>query len=410
MHACSKCNIPMQIKRKSDTEFIIIMASLMSLASLSIDALLPGLPEIAKTIGISDPKNNQLLITMIFLGMGFGQLLSGPLSDSIGRKNTIYIGFSLFAFSSMLCIYASSMEMMIAGRFLQGIGLSAPRTVATAMVRDRFVGDYMAKIMSFVTVIFILAPIVAPSFGKIMLDSFGWESIFSSQLLFGLFVILWLWQRQQETLKLENRRKLTLSLFSNGIKEFTKHKQSLIFTFMSGLILSAFMVYLSSSQQIFQEQYGLVEEFPFIFSGIAVVIGLSTFLNGSFVIRFGMLKLAQSFTTLLFCISSCYVLIFFGKPNPDISILLLFFVGMLFCVGFIFGNINALAMQPMGHIAGIGAALFGFIGTVMAVPIATFIGRFIDATALPVFAGYAVCSGISLLLIQYYKFLGRRKS
>lgn len=400
----------MQIKRKSDTEFIIIMASLMSLASLSIDALLPGLPEIAKTIGITDPKNNQLLITMIFLGMGFGQLVSGPLSDSIGRKNTIYLGFSLFAISSMLCIYSQSMEMMIVGRFLQGIGLSAPRTVATAMVRDRFVGDYMAKIMSFVTVIFILAPIVAPSFGKLMLDSFGWESIFSSQLLFGLFVVLWLWQRQPETLNVESRRKMSLSLFTDGIKEFTSFKQSIIFTFISGLILSAFMVYLSSSQQIFQEQYGLVEEFPFIFSGIAIVIGLSTFLNGTLVIRFGMKKLATIFTIALFCISLSYVLLFYGEPNPNFFILMIFFVVMLFCIGFIFGNINALAMQPLGHIAGIGAALFGFIGTVMAVPIATFIGRFIDLTALPLFAGFAACSGVALLLIQYLKLSDKKAS
>jgi len=397
----------MQIKRKTDTEFIIIMASLMSLASLSIDALLPGLPDIAKTIGITDPKNNQLLITMIFLGMGFGQLISGPLSDSLGRKTVIYIGFTIFTFSSLLCIFSTSMEMMILGRFLQGIGLSAPRTISTAMVRDRFVGDYMAKIMSFVTVIFILAPIVAPSFGKLMLSSFGWESIFSSQLIFGLFVVLWLWKRQPETLKVENRKKMSWSLFSNGIKEFTKHKQSLIFTFMSGLILSAFMVYLSSSQQIFQEQYGLVDEFPFIFSGIAIVIGLSTFMNGTLVIRFGMLKLATIFTIALTFISLLYVILFYGESNPSFAILLLFFVLMLFCIGFIFGNINALAMQPIGHIAGIGAALFGFVGTVMAVPIATFIGRFIDVTALPLFAGFAICGGISLLLIQYLKYLNK---
>lgn len=398
----------MNIRKKSDTEFIIIMASLMSLASLSIDALLPGLNDIAKTIGIVDPKDNQLLITMIFLGMGFGQLISGPLSDSLGRKPVIYLGFSVFTLSSLLCIYATSMEMMLVGRVLQGIGLSAPRTVSTAMVRDRFEGDYMARIMSFVTVIFIIAPIVAPSFGKLMLDSFGWQSIFSSQLIFGLFVVIWMSQRQPETLKAENRRKMTLSLFTNGIKEFTKYKQSLVFTFMSGLVLSAFMVYLSSSQQIFQEQYGLVEEFPFIFSGIAIVIGLSTFLNGTFVVRFGMLKLATSFTIALTLISLIYVILFYGEPNPSLIILISFFVMMLFCIGFIFGNINALAMQPIGHIAGIGAALFGFIGTVMAVPIATFIGRFINITAVPLFIGFASCGALSLFLIQYFKWSNRR--
>jgi DHA1 family bicyclomycin/chloramphenicol resistance-like MFS transporter len=400
----------MNIKKKSDTEFIIIMASLMSLASLSIDALLPGLNEIGATIGISDPKNNQLLVTMIFLGMGFGQLISGPLSDSLGRKPVIYIGFSVFILSSLLCIFSTSMEMMLVGRVLQGIGLSAPRTISTAMVRDKFVGDYMAKIMSFVTVIFILAPVVAPSFGKLMLSSFGWQSIFSSQLIFGFFVVVWLWKRQPETLVEANRRKMSFSLFTDGIKEFTSHKQSLIFTFVSGLILSAFMVYLSSSQQIFQVQYGLVEEFPFIFSGIAIVIGLSTFLNGTLVVRFGMQKLATIFTIALTLISLVYVFLYYGEPNPSFLILLMFFVMMLFCIGFIFGNINALAMQPIGHIAGIGAALFGFVGTVMAVPIATFIGRFISVTALPLFVGFAACGALSLVLIQYLKLLNKRKA
>ena len=400
----------MNIKKKSDTEFIIIMASLMSLASLSIDALLPGLNEIANTIGISDAKNNQLLITMIFLGTGFGQLISGPLSDSLGRKPVVYMGYSVFALASLLCIYATSLEMMILGRILQGVGLSAPKTISMAMVRDRFVGDNMARIMSFVTAIFILAPIIAPSFGKLMLDSFGWQSIFTSQIIFGLFVVTWVWRRQPETLTEDKRKKMKLSLFSEGIKEFFKHKQTVIFTFVSGFTTAAFMVYLSSSQHIFQVQYGLVEEFPYIFAGIAIVIGLATFLNGTFVIRFGMLKLASAFNLALTLISLTYVFLYYGEPNPSLSILLVFFVMMIFCVGFMFGNINALAMQPIGHIAGIGAAIFGFVATIIAVPLGTFIGRFIELTAIALFIGFAVCGTLSLFLIQYFKWSNKRKA
>jgi len=407
-----KCNqnILMNIRKKSNTEFIIIMASLMSLASLSIDALLPGLNEIGSAIGISDAKNNQLLITMIFLGTGFGQLISGPLSDSLGRKPVVYMGYSVFAMASLLCIFATSLEMMVLGRILQGIGLSAPKTVSMAMVRDRFVGDNMARIMSFVTAIFILAPVIAPSFGKLMLDSFGWQSIFTSQVIFGFLVVIWLWQRQPETLPEVNRKKMKFSLFADGIKEFAKHKQTVIFTFVGGLTTAAFMVYLSSSQQIFQVQYGLVEEFPYIFAGIATVIGLSTFLNGALVIRFGMLKLASAFNLALTLISMAYVFLYYGEPNPSLSILLVFFVIMIFCVGFMFGNINALAMQPIGHIAGIGAAICGFLATIIAVPLATFIGRFIEITAIPLFIGFAVCGGISLLLIQYFKWSNKRKA
>jgi len=398
----------MQIKKKSDTEFIIIMASLMSLASLSIDALLPGLNDIANSIGITDAKNNQLLITMIFLGTGFGQLISGPLSDSLGRKPVVYIGYTVFAFASLLCIYATSMEMMILGRILQGVGLSAPKTISMAMVRDRFVGDNMARIMSFVTAIFILAPIIAPSFGKLMLDNFGWQSIFTSQVIFGLFVILWLWRRQPETLLEEKRKKMKLSLFTDGIKEFVKHKQTVVFTLVSGFVTAAFMVYLSSSQHIFQVQYGLVEEFPYIFAGIAIVIGLATFLNGTLVMRFGMLKLVSAFTLALTLISLTYVFLYYGEPNPSLSIILVFFVMMIFCVGFMFGNINALAMQPIGHIAGIGAAIFGFVATIIAVPLATFIGRYIELTAIALFIGFAICGGLSLYLIHYFKWSMKR--
>ena len=162
----------------------------MSIVALSIDALLPALQEIGITIGTETSADNQLLITMIFLGLGFGQLIFGPLSDSFGRKPIIYVGFVLFVLASFLCVYATNIETMVVGRILQGIGLSAPRTISIAMIRDRFSGDYMAKIMSFVVTIFILVPIVAPTLGKIMLDAYGWKSIFYSQLLFGVVVAI----------------------------------------------------------------------------------------------------------------------------------------------------------------------------------------------------------------------------
>lgn len=375
----------------------------MSLAAFSIDALLPGLNDIAKTIGISDSKDNQLLITMIFLGSGFGQLIAGPLSDSLGRKKVAYLGYIVFAIASMLCIFATSLEAMVIGRIMQGIGLSAPRTVSMAMVRDKFSGDYMARIMSFVTVIFILVPVVAPSFGKVLVDIYGWQSIFISQLIFGFIVTIWLWKRQEETLKEEYRKKMKISLFADGVKEFVKHKQSMVFTMVTAFITAAFLVYLSASQQIFQEQYGLVDEFPFIFSGLALGIGVATFLNGTFVLRFGMLKLASGAIFLFTLLSLLYVVLFLGEPNPSSTIVILFFGTLLFCLGFIFGNINALAMQPIGHIAGVGAAIIGFVSIIIAVPIGSYIGRFIDTSVLPLFVGFSICGGLAVLLIQYFK-------
>ena len=398
----------MGIRQKSELEFIVIMAALMSLVSLSIDALLPAITDISDAIGVLDPKNNQLLITMIFLGLGFGQLISGPLSDSLGRKPAIYLGFIVFALASLICIFASSLEMMIAGRILQGIGLSAPRTISIAMIRDRFSGNYMAKVMSFVVVIFILVPIIAPALGKIMLDLYGWKSIFYSQLFFGLFVMLWFWKRQPETLKPENKRAFKFALFIAGIKEFVKHKNAVVFTFFSGFITGSFMVYLSASQLIFEEQYNLKEEFPFIFATLAIGVGIATFLNGTLVLKLGMLKLVRIFTIVFTVVPIVYIFLYYGEPNPSIGIIITFFWVQFFAIGFLFGNTRALAMEPIGHIAGIGAAINGFISTIMAVPIATFIGSYINTTALPLFIGFFVCGVVALLLIQYLHFSNSR--
>ena len=400
----------MKIRQKSEIEFIIVMASLMSLVALAIDALLPAITDIGMSINVIDSQNNQLLITMIFLGLGFGQLISGPLSDSFGRKPVIYVGFIVFAFASLVCIFSKNLEMMIFGRILQGIGLSAPRTISIAMVRDRFSGNYMAKVMSFVVVIFILVPVVAPAIGKIMLDSYGWKSIFYSQLVFGLFVMLWLWKRQPETLKVANRKKFKLSLFVSGTKEFIKHKNAVIFTLFSGFITGSFMVYLSASQQIFEKQYHLKEEFPFIFAGLAISIGIATFLNGTLVVRLGMFKLVKIFTVLFTLIPIIYISLFYGESNPSIYVLITFFAIQFFAIGFLFGNTRALAMEPIGHIAGIGAAINGFFSTIMAVPIATYIGGFLDKTALPLFIGFFICGLIALCLIQYLNIANKKAS
>jgi DHA1 family bicyclomycin/chloramphenicol resistance-like MFS transporter len=392
-----------KIRQKSESEFIIVMASLMSLVAFAIDALLPAISDISETIHIIDPKNNQLFITMIFLGIGFGQLISGPLSDSFGRKPIIYVGFSVFVLASFICLFATNLEMMIVGRFLQGIGLSAPRTISIAMVRDRFSGNYMARVMSFITVIFLLVPVIAPALGKILLDAYGWKSIFYSQLIIGVFIMLWVWKRQPETLVVEKRKKFKLALFVEGLKEFVKYKYAVIFTIFSGFITGSFMVYLSASQHIFVEQYQLEEEFPFIFACLAISIGMATFLNGKLVVRMGMFKLVSFFTIMFTVVSLIYILFFYGDANPNIYVLLIFFGLQFFSIGFLFGNTRALAMEPIGHIAGVGAAINGFVSTIMAVPIATFIGSYITDTALPLFIGFFVCGTIALLLILLLK-------
>mgnify|MGYP000150299673 CR=1 FL=1 len=385
-------------------EFILLMASLMSIVALAIDAILPAMSAIGISVNSLDTGNNQLLITMIFLGLGCGQLLFGPLSDSFGRKPIVYIGFAVFALGSMVCVLSHSLEMIVIGRIIQGIGLAAPRTIAIAVIRDMFKGDYMAKIMSFVTTFFILVPVIAPVMGKFILNHYDWTGIFYVQLIMALAVAIWFWKRQPETLKPEYKIKFTKHVFIDGLKELLKYKETIGFTIISGFISGAFIVYLSASQVIFENQYGLIDEFPYIFAGLACGVGLSTFLNGSFVIRLGMWRLSY-LAIIVFSVNALlYVLLFWNATtNPALPIILIFMAIQFFTIGFIFGNLRAIAMEPIGHIAGIGAAINGFVSTIMAVPIATFIGKYVETTTLPLFMGFFICGALSLLLLNFTK-------
>jgi DHA1 family bicyclomycin/chloramphenicol resistance-like MFS transporter len=392
-----------QQKAKVSIEFVALMASLMSIVALAIDALLPALSIIGRAVNSNETTDNQLLITMIFLGLGFGQLLFGPLSDSFGRKPIVYMGFAIFLVASFICIYAETLEIIIIGRVLQGVGLSAPRTISISIIRDSYKGDYMAKIMSFVTVIFILVPIIAPALGKFILNIYSWQAIFYAQLIFAAIVGIWFWKRQKETLKEEFRVKFSSHLFIDGLRELLQFKETMAFTIISGLITGAFLVYLSSSQQIFEIQYGLGDEFPYIFAGLAITVGLATFLNGTLVMRFGMRKLAF-YALIAYCsIALIYVIIFWSQVNPSITVLLIFLGLQFFALGFLFGNLRSIAMEPIGHIAGIGAAITGFISTLLSVPIGTYIGRYVTDTVHPVFFGFIICGSISLLIFIAFR-------
>lgn len=392
---------PMESQKSFNAEFIVLMASLMSLVALSIDTLLPALPQIGESLQVVDPARNQLLITMIFLGLGFGQLVFGPLSDSFGRKSMVYFGFAVFVIASIICVTTDSFEMMIFGRILQGVGLSSPRTIAIAMVRDTFSGDYMAKVLSIIVVFFILVPVVAPTFGQFILNLSSWKTIFNVNLILGVGIVVWFWLRQPETLEKSKRIKFSFTLFYDGLKEFLRFKQSIAFTLVSGFITGSFMVYLSTSQQIFQEQYGLGDLFPYFFASTAIAIGAATFLNSRLVMRFGSRRLAYIAVMSYFLVSLLYVLLFLNGVNPSIYVLIGFFLVQFFSIGLIFGNVRSLAMEPLGHIAGIGAAINGFVSTVMAVPIAYFIGSYVKVSVLPLFIGFTVFGFLSVLVFAY---------
>ncbi len=388
---------------KPNFEFVALMASLMSIVALTIDAILPAMADIGIAINSLDPTRNQLLVTMIFLGLGVGQLFFGPLSDSLGRKPIVYLGFTVFLIASVICLLAPNLEIMLVGRILQGIGLSAPRTISISIIRDTYRGDYMAKIMSFVTAFFILVPVVAPAIGKAVMEYTGWEGIFYMQLFFALVVGIWFYKRQEETLKPEYKVPFSFHVFVRGTKEIFKYKETVSCTMISGLITGSFLVYLSSAQHVFEELYGLTDTFPYVFAGLALSVGFSTLMNGTLVLRFGMRNLSFAALVAFTVIALSYSLLFLNSQNPSITILLIFLSLQFLCLGFIWGNMRSIAMEPIGHIAGIGAAITGFISTILSIPISIFVGSFIEDSVWALFAGLGICGLISVVLFMSFK-------
>lgn len=375
----------------------------MSIVALAIDAILPAMAEIGIAINSLDPTQNQLLVTMIFLGLGFGQLFFGPLSDSMGRKPIVYFGFAIFLGASIICLLAPNLEIMLVGRVLQGVGLSAPRTISISIIRDTYRGDYMAKIMSFVTAFFILVPVVAPAIGKGIMEVMGWEGIFYMQAFFALLVGIWFWKRQEETLNPSFKVPFSLKVFVKGTKEIFRYKETVSCTIISGLITGSFLVYLSSAQHVFEEIYGLTETFPYIFAGLAFSVGFSTLMNGTLVLRFGMRNLSFLALVAFTAIALVYSLLFLNSGNPSLAVLLIFLSLLFLCLGFIWGNMRSIAMEPIGHIAGIGAAITGFISTILSIPISIFVGSYIKDSVWALFAGLGVCGFLSVLLFLVFK-------
>ncbi|GJM40668.1 MAG: MFS transporter [Ardenticatenaceae bacterium] len=383
-------------------EFVIIVSLMMALTALSIDAMLPALAQIGADLQVQAANDRQLIISVIFLGLAIGQLFFGPLSDSVGRKSAIYGGLLLFMVGSLLSMVAVNYPMMLAGRFLQGLGVSSPRAVGLALVRDQFVGREMARVMSFVMTVFILIPMLAPSMGQAILRFSGWRAIFGSFLLLSAIVLVWFARRQPETLPLEKRVPFTASKVLKATQDVIKNRLSFGYTVTAGFISGAFIGYLNSAQQIFQEQYELGTLFPLYFSVIALSMGLASLLNSRLVMSLGMRLLVRGALLSIVLLSAVALggMFFFIEQVP-LWLFMTYLMLTLFCVGVLFGNLNSLAMEPLGEIAGVGAAIVGSLSTLISALLGTWIGQSYNGTLFPLILGLGVLAGLSIFVVRW---------
>lgn len=391
-----------QIKKLPLFEFIALMALLTSLVALSIDAMLPALDIIGTELNAKSAQQTFLVVSLFFVGMSFGQLVFGPFSDARGRRLTILVGLIIFLLGTLVCYLATTMKVLLVGRIVQAIGVSGPRIAGMAMIRDLYVGEEMARVMSFITVIFVLVPMLAPLVGQVVMYWYGWRQIFIVFALVALIAAIWFFTRQNETLPRQYRTKFNLRQYMRSVLWLIKQPVVMGASIGMGSIFGAFLGYLSSSQTIFVQIYDTGDMFPLIFAILAMAIGAASLFNGVMVMRYGMHKIVTIalWGSLVYAIALILVTLWFDGLPPLLLFGSILFVGFFF-LGGLFGNVNALAMEPLGHIAGVGASFIGFLTSLISVPISIVIVAFIDDDVMPIAIGFFVFSTLAFVSIKY---------
>ena len=338
---------------------------------------------------------------------GLCRIYRAGCAADLGRKPVIYAGYGVFVLGCLVSAFTESWAIMLAGRVLQGFGAAAPRIVTVAMVRDEYEGRAMARIMSIVMAAFIIVPVVAPALGQGLILLGGWRSTFAGLVVLALAVVGWFALRQRETLAPEDKRAFRLGDIAAGLREILRTRVALGYTLTAGLMYGMFVGYLGAAQQIFQGVFGVGELFAAYFALASTALGAAAIVNASLVMRLGMRRLTGLALVALTGLSfGFWALLPLYGGQPPMLLFILWQLSVFFCVGITFGNLNALALEPLGHMAGLGAAFVGSLATFLSLPLAAAISARINGTVTPLIAGFAVL-GLAACCVMYWTNRGR---
>jgi len=379
-------------------EFVVVIAAIMALNPLAMDMMLPALPNIGFSLHIAQGNHLQAVLALFLFGFGAGQLVMGPLSDRFGRRPVLLGGMTVYCLASVLATAAPSFEALLLARALQGFSTSATRVIATSVVRDCYAGRRMAGVMSLTMMIFIAVPVLAPSFGQLVMVWTQWRGIFVVLMLYGMLALLWTALRLPETLPVSERKSLALTDVLGAFRQTVTNRQTLGYALAAGGVQGSLFAFVFSSQQVFTGIFGLGRYFPLAFAGIAVGFALAGFLNARLVGRLGMRKMSHGATVGFVAVA----LVMLAAQQLHVLSLPLFIAlaaCMMFAFGLTFANFTALAMEPQGHIAGTASSFYGSITTLLGIGVGTLIGQSYDGTLLPFSLGFFLCAASALAVI-----------
>jgi len=381
-------------------EMIAMMASMMALNALAIDAMLPAFPAIREALNIPNANDAQFLISIYVLATGMGSLVYGPLADRFGRRPILLTCLIFYILFALGCALAPSFEFLLAMRFAQGLAAAALGVLVISVIRDIFEGDAMARLMSMIFIVFMAVPVVAPALGQLILYVAEWRYIFVLMGLMGCVVFVWVYIRLPETLRAENVLMLDLATITHSWKIVVFNRIGFGYIVASGFTIGALFGFLNSSQQIFDEVFDSADIFPYAFAAVAGTMAISNFFNSQIVERIGARRVSHCALLMFIVLSVCQILA--GRMHDEPLILFLVLIALnMSMVGFTGANFGSIAMQPFGEVAGAASSFQAFVRTVLGAVIGGIVGQFFDGTTLPMSQGFLICGLISLVAVLF---------
>ncbi len=381
-------------------ELVAMTAALSALNAFAIDIMLPALPNIAAEFALANANDRQLVIVVYIASFGLGQLAYGPLADALGRRPVLLWALGLFIAGAALSVFAPTFSLFLAARVLQGLGAAATRVIAIAVVRDMTEGRRMAQIMSMAMTVFMIVPIVAPGLGQLILLVAPWRWCFGALLIYAAAVAVWAAIRLPETLRPEYRRMLDLRAVLGGYVAVLRERQSLGYTIASTFIGACLFGYIACSEQIYRDVYGLGAAFPLAFAAIALAVSGGTFINSRLVVGLGMRRLSHTML-MAFILAAAAHAALTAWAQPPLALFMLMLALCFGVFGLIASNFNALAMEPVAHVAGSASALFGAVTAIGGGAIGGLIARGFDGTTQPFTFGVALTAVATLAALLW---------
>ena len=383
-------------------QFVALIAAMMATNALAIDSMLPALPHIGESLGVHDPNARQWVITAYLLGFGVAQLVYGSLADRYGRKPVLMAGLSIYTVFAALCAFSTSFETLLVARFLTGLGAASTRVLTISIVRDCYAGRQMARVMSLAFIVFLATPVTAPSLGQAIMLFASWRWIFGVLSIFGLAVMAWAAIKLPETQHPEDRIPISVAGIGSAFRASLTDRVAMGYTVAASLVLAGLFGFLNSAQQVFAEVLHAGDIFPLVFAGIAGSMAVSSLLNARIVDRLGMRRVSHAALIGFIAFAGVHAAIA-ATGHETLLAFALMQAGMMFCFGLIMSNFGAIAMEPLGHVAGAAASIQGFVTTVGGALAGFVIGQMFDGTAVPLtlgFTGFGLAGLLAVLVTE----------